>query len=274
MNAPDNLGTLNFIPVFSKKVGSFYKKFPNVYEFYGNTSLVDSGEAWIKVLSKEDYGELTESQSALYDEVLGLIKTLRNDYELSYEELRRRDYSVFFGIGTSMVTSEGKSNDNFKGQPAIYVYPNLNPITAFATCANAFKVTYAANPQALSYVFNTSNTGKRGTVQLSFTRKTSGQGYDCSMQFNLNSEFNQFADPNLVIGEDLLEQFDNIDSKFLGWQCDKNTHSLFNEVLFKELRDGLRLRLKEEIGEPSTESTQVYENKNDLTPKKDSSVPF
>jgi hypothetical protein len=278
MNAPTNLGTLNFIPIFSKGAGGFYQKFDKVYEFFGNTSLIESGEAWFKVLQKDLYGDLSPEQSALYDEVAGLLTTLKDDYELSYEELRVRNYVAFFGLGLMLSNKDGKKNEEVKDQPALFVYPNQTPISAFLNTINGFKDTYGSTA-ALTKILNTNNTGREGVVQINFKTKDNGQpGYDCSVSFPMNNPMTgtQIVDPAYVIPDETIAKFDNITSIFLGWQYNHEDKVAFNDAVFKELRDNLKLRLKEAQMDSQTSTQETFENKNDLTPKMtaDPTAPF
>lgn len=266
MNAPGNIGTLSFIPIFSPEAKAFYKKFEDVYEFFGNTSQVDSGEAWFKVLRKDAYGELTEEQSALYDEVLGLLKTLRNDYELSYEELRVRHYTLFWGITQSLSNPDGKKDETVKDQVALYVYPNTTPLSAFHTAVNALRDSYGS-AQALTSILTTNPSGRQGLLQITFKPKGNQPGYDCTVNFAMNGAMGKVIDPDFVVPEDVPSKFDNLTSLFLGWQYDNTGNKPFSEVLFKELRDNLKMRLKEAMIENKEEVNETqFENKNNLTP--------
>ena len=69
MSSRDNQGTVTFIPFLSHAYNNFYVKIPGVLEMQGKTTLTKSGYGWYKLLPVEYYGQLTEDELMLYNEV-------------------------------------------------------------------------------------------------------------------------------------------------------------------------------------------------------------
>ena len=267
MNTRDNQGTVTIIPIRSKGAENFYLKIPRVYEFYGDTSLLQSGEAWYRILPRDMYPDLTTEQAELYNEVKGYLDTLNDNEEVSYDEFRVRNYALFFGICDSLKNTEGKKNDKLPGCPCIFVYPSNSVIDAFGTAINNKIEAMKGRKEWIPMVLSPNNTGRKGVMMISFV-KSASPGYDSTVAFEFNSEMNTVVDPDMVIDEEVISKFDDTIPTFLGWIYDSKNKSYFNEIAFKELRDQLKLRIKsmtegEEI--KPADADQTYENKNDLT---------
>lgn len=272
MNSRDNQGTVMFMPVMSRSNNNFYTKIPRVYEYYGETSLIDNGEGWMKILPIDAYGQLTSDQIELYGEVKGLLDSMLDDELVDYNELRVRNYVLFYGICISMKNSEGKVINKYDGCPCLFVYPTNAVIDAFGVALNTKIDALKGNKTWIPMVLSPNNTGRKGAMIITCT-KAAGPGYDVNVAFELNTEFNQVVDPNYVIPDEIMSKFDDIQRRFLGWNYGDGTP--FNEVMFKELRDSLQIRYKElTSGEPSgpqpADASVTYENKNDLTPTNNS----
>lgn len=269
MNTRDNQGTLTMIPVRSKSADNFYLKIPRVYEFYGDTSLLQSGEAWYRILPLDWYPNLTSEQIELYNEVKGYLDTLNDNEEVSYDEFRVRNYALFFGICDTLKNTEGKKNDKLPGCPCVFVYPSNVVIDQFGTAINNKIEAMKGKKEWIPMVLSPSNTGRQGVMMISFV-KSAGVGYDASVSFEFNSAMNIVVDPEMVIEDEVMSKFDDTIPTFLGWIYDNKNKSYFNEVAFKELRDQLKLRIKtmEAGGEQQpADASQTYENKNNLNPE-------
>lgn len=266
MNVRDNQGTLTFIPCPSKgSRTTFYTKLNRVYEYYGDTSLIDNGEAWYRILPLDAYGDLTEDQKALYQEVKGYLDYLNDNEEVSYDEFRVRNYSLFYGVGLALKNTEGKKNEDIIDAPCLFVYPSANPINQLCDAINNKIDVMNGRKEWIPMVLSTQNSGRKGVVQVKFV-KAEGAGYDCTVGFEFNSELNTVIDPAYEISDEMLSKFDDVMPCFLGWIYDNQNKKYFNEVAFKELRDQLKLRIKSMSGDPTpADAGQTYENKNNLT---------
>jgi hypothetical protein len=265
MNVRDNQGTLTFVPIYSKSAKNFYIKLSRVYEYYGDTSLLDSGEAWYRILPLECYGQLSPEQIELYHEVKGYLDTLNDNEEVGYDEFRVRNYSLFYGLCQSLKNSEGKYNEDLVNAPCLFVYPSANVVNQLCDSINAKIDVMKGRKDWLAWVLSLSNTGRKGVVQVKFV-KADGAGYDCTVAFEFNSELNTVIDPEMEISEDIMSKFDDVMPAFLGWLYDNANKQYFNEVGFKELRDQLKLRVKAMTeGEPEP-PVEAYPNMNNLTP--------
>lgn len=279
MNGKYYRGTLTFIPLYSRAAGGFYQKLSPVYEFFGDSTVFtnyDEG-VWYKILQKDLYGELTEAESDLYDEVLGLLKTLKDKYGLDDDELRRKHYTLFFGICQKIKPVETDPEGKIKpseaiGKPCIFIYNSPYLVNAYGTALQT-KIDNNGSKAWITKVFTKSNTGRRGVMQIGYTLKEVGVGYDINISFPMNNaeEGITMVDPDMVIPDEVMEKFDNVIPDYLGWQYDDENKKLFHTTVFKELRDQLRLRLKEEqMNGSEVEEAKVVEeveNKNNLTPK-------
>lgn len=273
MNTRNNQGTLTFIPCYSKSAGNFYMKLPRVYEYYGDTSLLDAGEAWYRILPLEFYGDLTESQKELYHEVKGYLDFLNDSEEVDRDEFRVRNYSLFFGICLKLKNTEDKEVEDYKDCPCLFVYPSLNPINQLCDAVNAKIDNMGGNRNWIPRVLSLEPKGRRGVLQVKFT-KSAGVGYDGSVLFHMNNSDEGIIaiDPEYEISADTFAKFDDVIPCFLGWNYDSKNSSYFNEVAFKELRDQLKVRVKTMNAEP--EDAGTVENKNNLNPSSAPRKPF
>lgn len=255
MNVRDNQGTVTLIPFISRKIGNIYKKIEKVREFNGPTSVIESGYAWYKIMPIEMYEQLTPEQIELYNEVSGLFDAVADWDTLDFDTLRIRNYSLFFGIVSDQVNTDGNQVEDNLDTPCILVYPSLSPIDALNTAiSNKKAVLKDKTLQWLQQIITPSLTNRKGVMQISF-KKNDGPGYGTTINFETNSEFNQVIDPSKEWTQEIASKFDDPIQVFLGWTYDYDNKSYFNETVFRELRDALKLQLKE------LESTQ---NSNDV----------
>lgn len=272
MNTKDNQGTLTWIPIMSRTLKSFYLKLDGVREFEAKTTILDKGHGWYRILPLSFYGNLSEEDLDLYNEVIGYYDTLKDNDSCERDELRYRRYTLLFGVCSSMVNTDGNAVEGYDNCACIFVYPSLDPISALGTAINTKITAMKGKKEWIPYVMSPSRTGREGVVMVTYTKST-GVGYDCSVSFETNSALNQVIDPAYEIPEKYIEFFDDVLPQFLGWIYDRENKSLFNRVAFKELRDQLKIRLKEEgliddksnsEGQLPADATKTYENKNNL----------
>lgn len=269
MNVKTNQGLLTMLPVMSKSSGNFYKKLPRVYEYYGTTSKLDSGEAWFKIMALEDYGDITQEQKDLWAEVRGYLDTLQekeSGFVENYGQFRVRNYALFTGIMSSLKDLDGNMQEEYVNCPCLFTYPTNSVIDAFGTAINTKIDVMKGRREWIPYVLNPNPSGYKGVMTIDF-RKSAGVGYDATVSFEFNSEMNTVVDPDYVIPDETIAYFDDVMPTFLGWCYDRENKSYFNEEIFKELRDQLKQRVGFlKLGESSEEkpAEEVYENKNNL----------
>lgn len=269
MNVKTNQGLLMMLPVMSKSVGNFYKKLPRVYEYYGTTSKLDSGEAWFKVMSLEDYGDIPQSQKDLWAEVRGYLDTLQekeDGFVDNYGQFRVRNYALFTGIMQSLKDLDGNMQEDYVNCPCLFTYPTNSVIDAFGTAINTKIEAMKGRREWIPFVLNPNNKGWKGLMTIDF-RKSAGVGYDTNISFEFNSDMNIVVDPEYELPEDTVKFFDDIMPTFLGWCYDRENKSYFNEEIFKELRDQLKERvgfLKLGASDSKEKTEESYENKNNL----------
>lgn len=268
MNTRDNQGTLTFVPLFSKGAKNFYTKIQRVFEFYGDTSTIENGEGWFRVLPIEFYGDLTQEQLELYSEVKSYLEQINDDELLSYDQFRVRNYSLFYGMCLKLKNTEDKENTDIKDCPCLFVYPSPNPISQLCDAINAKVDLLKGSKTWLTRVLSMENTGRKGVVQVKFI-KSDGPGYDCTVNFEMNNTDEGIIaiDPDYEISDETMKLFNDVIPSFLGWNYDRDNKQYFNETVFKELRDQLKIVIKTASAEVSTNTESQPENKNDLTPK-------
>lgn len=266
MNTRNYQGTVSFLPVMSNGSKNFYMKLPRVYELYLFTSLLSAGEAWFKILPIECYGDLNPEEMELYNEVKGYLDKLMDEEIYDYEWVRVRNYVLFNGICLSLKNTEGKSVDEYNDCPCLFTYPSNSVIDAFGTSLNAKIDTMKGRKDWIPMILSPSNTGRKGLVQISFT-KAAGPGYDASVQFELNSEFNQVVDPDMVIPDDVISKFDDVIPTFIGWSYDSTNKRYFNVTAFREALTQCRKKYAEahpelKLDTAPADQGKTFENKN------------
>lgn len=277
MSSQDNQGIITFVPFMSKEYNNFYLKVPGVLEFYADTTLVNSGEGWYRLLPIEAYGQLTDTEMELYNQ----IKTLYNnvyEYELPFTEMRIRTYSLFTGVQLSHVNATDKSKrDELNDCACLYVFPSNRVIDAFHTAVNSKIDLMKGSRTWLPAILSTSNTGRQGVVQISFTKSASA-GYDASVAFEFNSALQPVVDPERVFEDELIAQFDSVWKTFSGWRYDKQNDKMFNLTYMQEFRDNLRKRLDQlnkesQVLPPPADAGVQYQNNNVADPNRPAETP-
>lgn len=263
MNTKDNQGTIIFVPFLNKKNNNFYMKVSDVKEWKGNTTKLDSGEAWYKILPEEYYGDLSPENQALLSEINGLLDSI-SEYDVhSYDKLRTRNYSLFYGVLTSHnSTDKGELLDNVD-KPCLFIFPSVSPINAMSTSISAKVQALKGRKEWIMGVLNPNPTGREGVLSISF-KKASGPGYETTVGFEFNTQYDTVIDPKHVFEEDMVRFFNDPLRDLLGWQGDGEA-GYFNVEVMKELRSDLKLELKRlsmEDSNPIRSEEPTYENKN------------
>lgn len=268
MSARDNQGTVVFAPfqdTYSKK---FYLLVPYVKEY--KTALPNykegADEVWIKILPKEFYGDLTEDQSALYNEVAGLydqVDEALGDIPNKWNIIRGRSYSLFQGVIMNQLNAQGTKLTDHIGKPALLIFPSRQPINELAAAIKNKIAGMKNSKEWIPAVFAPSDKGRQGVVTITFT-KPDAPGYDCNVSFEFNSPYAKIIDPEEGFNEEVVSSFGNILELFLGWQNGKN--SRFNEENFNEIKKIFISRLKELEIKNGKKPEEPIENKNGVDP--------
>lgn len=273
MNIRDNQGTLEMLPFLSKKIGNIYTKIEKVREFKGYTSVIDKEDpVWYKILPLSSYGKLTSEQLELYSEVSGLYDALFETEELERDEIRLRNYSMFFGVALKLTNTDGNEVEDFLGVPALFLYPSLNVVDALnSAIASKKKALGDKIKPFLQDIITPTLSGRKGIIQIDYKR--ANIGYDAKVSLERNTEFRTFIDPDKKFTPEFASQFDDPIAGFLGWMYDRENKSYFHETAFRELKKNLEIRLKEVTGQ-SQEDEPTPENKNGyVDPMKDQRPP-
>lgn len=275
MNTKDNQGTLTWIPIYSSTFKNFYVKLDGVREFEAKTTLIDKGHGWYRILPLSFYGDLSDDELELYNEVISYYDTLKDNDSCDRDELRVRRYTILFGICSKLVNKDGKKIDDYNDCACIFVYPSLDPVTALGTAINT-QIAAMGSRDWVTLVLSPKSTGRQGVILVNYT-KSESVGYDCTMTISINNPSlgpaGQLIDPTYEINEDRIKFFDDPIPTFLGWIYNQEEQRYFNPRAFHELRDVLKQRLIEEglmKAEENTDEVQpadskvTYENKNNL----------
>lgn len=268
MSSRDNQGTVVFAPfqdTYSKK---FYLLVPYVKEYKTALPNYNEGadEVWIKILPKEFYGELTEAQSALYDEVTGLydqVDEALGNIPNKWSIIRGRSYSLFQGVIMNQINAQGTKVTDRIGKAALLIFPSRQPINELAAAIKSKIAGMNNSKEWIPAVFAPTDKGREGVVTITFT-KPDAPGYDCNVAFEFNSPYAKIINPEEGFKEDIVSSFGNILESFLGWQNGKDGR--FNEQNFTELKEIFISRLKELEIKNGKKPEQPIENKNGVDP--------
>jgi hypothetical protein len=260
MNTRDNQGTIVMLPFINTFNSNFYVKVAGVKEFYGYTSLIDNGEGWYKILPREFYGELTQKQEELYNEILGYYDSLFDADVFSYDKIRHRNYSLMYGKLISHTKTDKTPVTDNVGKACLFIFPSLSPIDALGVAVSQKVIARNNKKDWIPKILSVTGSGRNGAVAITFSKSTS-YGYDTSIGFEFNTEDDQIVDPKEVFGEELTKYFKDSLQDFLGWQYDRENNTYFNDTLFTELRDCLLFEVKE-MAKAEQNAQPPLENKN------------
>jgi hypothetical protein len=267
MSSRDNQGTVVFAPFQDTFTKKFYLLVNNVREFKTPLSTYRNGAdaVWVKILPKEFYGELTQQQSMLYDEVLGLFDEVNTDMgevNNKWNIIRTRSYSLFQGVLINHINPSGAQQKERLGKPVLLIFPSRQPINELAAAIKNKIAGMNNSKEWIPAVFSPEAKGREGVITISFT-KPDQPGYDCSVGFEFNSTYAKIVDPNVGFSEEVTSKFGNVLEEFLGWQNGDKIR--FNETNFRELKKIFTTELaKLHAGIPKEEPAP--ENKNGVDP--------
>lgn len=267
MNSRDNQGTVVFAPFLDTNTKKFYVPVNDVRELRTTISRYRDGndEVWMKILPKEFYGNLTESQSKLYDEVLGLFDQYNadlGDISNKWSKIRRRSYSLFQGVLINHLNSQGAQQRDRIGKPVLLVFPSRQPINELAVAIKNKIAGMNNSKEWIPAVFSPTSSGREGVVTISFTKPDS-PGYDCSVGFEFNSSYAKIIDTEKGFPEEVTNEFGDVVSEFLGWQNGESGR--FSEANFSELRKILTMEISK-LSVDASRTEAPLENKNGIDP--------
>ena len=266
MSSRDNQGTIVFAPFMDTKTKKFYQLINGCKEYRTTLSSFRDGadEVWVKILPKDLYGNLTESQSKLYDEVSGLFDQVDEelgDVANKWNMLRYRSYSLFQGVVINHINSEGVKNVDRIGKAALLIFPSRQPINELATSIKNKVAAMNNSKEWIPAIFSPTDKGRDGVITISFVKPDS-PGYDCSVGFEFNSSYAKVIDSTKGFPEEVTSKFGDLIEEFLGWQ--NSGGSKFNEANFNELKNIFKVELNRlNAGTPSN---APVENKNGVDP--------
>lgn len=265
MSAQDNQGTVVIAP-FKNPSGKFYTLLEGVREYNTVCSLFRNGDtsAWIKILPKNAYGELSPEDAALHQEVTGLFdevnEKLSNENPNSWQSIRVRKYSLFQGVLMKHINRANEEIKDNKDKAVVLIFPSKAPIDAMATAVNAKINTMGGSKEWIPAVFSPTPEGRDGVMSITF-KKPASPGYDAQVGFEFNSSYVTLVDRK-GFPEEVVKLFGDPVEEFLGWQNGKN--SKFNREMFVELKSALSMALKS----PNAPSapTEAPKNNNGVDP--------
>jgi len=258
MHTKDNQGTVLIAPIFSKKIKNFFITISGVKEWNGSTTKLQGGISWYKILPIEYYGDLNPQEIELYDEVSGLWTELSKTGKFNYDKIRSRNYTLMTGFIKSHIDTAGKKINEHENVPALLIFPSLSPIDAMSSAIIQKTTAQKGSKEWIPYIITPKIEGREGVIMLTFVKGPTS--YQSTMGFEFNSKLNIVMDPNWTLGDDVLKLFDDPIKEFLGWQGGSGRY--FNEEVFKELRDDMRITLKK-LDSPTSEVPDIkLENKN------------
>lgn len=266
MNRKNYQGTITFVPFIAKNIGNIYTKLEGVREWYGETALLDSNEAWFRILPLKFYKGITPEQIELYNEVVSLFDACNESGKYGYDALGQeailkvRNFSLFTGILLKHSNTEGEKVEENVDKPCLFIFPSNAPIDAMDNYVSGLADTYERSKleQLINMIITPANKGRKGVLQITF-KKSSSPGYNSSVAFIRNDDLNQVIDPNKEFSQDIVSLFDDPVRAFLGWMYDWDNQTYFNETFFIELRDNLKAALLEVLPQQDESDT---ENKN------------
>lgn len=240
MNSPELIGsTITYLPVMMKD--NYYLKIEEVAEVNMPSRILetkDNGPVWMKILPIEFYGNITEDQKNLHEQVLKLhaqYSDLVDDYNLS----RFRRYTLIHGYILKLEDTNKTVVPKFNG-PSMMVYPSHTPLQALHNSIQLAQSSLGDPNKWFPLIFTDKSTNRNGALVSSFNRSTTSKGYVCNINITPNSQFNTLVEPTFDYSEEFKLFTDPIRS-FLSWQAPED--SLFHNELMMEIRDYLSARI-------------------------------
>ena len=128
------------------------------------------------MLPIEYYGQITEDELALYNEIKSTYNEIINNYEVDRGEMRVRTYTLFTGVQIIHTNKDGsKINEDLKDCPCLYVFPSNKPVNSFVDAINAKMDIMKGDRKWLAALLSPSPTGRQGVVQIQF-KLSAGEG--------------------------------------------------------------------------------------------------
>lgn len=258
MNTKDNKGNIIFVPFKDQKSKNFYTKLAGVreYKMYNENSEM---EVWHKILPKEVYGTLSETDSQLYDEVVAMFDDL-NEKAQDYTLARMRSYAFFYGYIIDHTNETGKTVTDSISKPALIEFPSLKIISALVDTIQA-KTKSLKSKEWIPIIFNNNETNREGMVSIKIS---GGQGgYDFTVNLEIQNAYSKVIPDNFDASE-FKPLFKDAISDFLGWQ--NGPDSYFNQEMFEAIRANLLTLLNEDGAQASEVSEQTEEGPKEPQP--------
>lgn len=276
MNTKVNKGNIIFVPFKDQKSGNFYTKLTGVREFKMYSEESDT-EIWHKILPKEYYGELTPTQSQLYDEVASYFDRALNEEWVDYDYARWRSYVFFYGYVLDHTTESGTTVTDSINKPALIEFPSAKLINSVADAIQS-KNKSLKSKEWIPVVFNDSPVNRQGMVSIKIAGGKGG--YDFTVVLEIQNAYSKVI-PDTFDATDIKPLFKDSIADYLGWQNGPEG-SYFNEEMFEKVRNGLLVLFGGGKSETKQDDTQAQpqtqeapvENKPDQVPAFDPRKPF
>lgn len=246
MDAPMNQGTIVFAPFMYGSTGKFYQFVEGVKEYRSFSSSFKEGkeEAWVKILPKSYYGELTDEESKLYDQVNSLFDEVY-DVEGDFHKIRIRTYTLLQGYVINHVDRDKNAVTDNIGKAGILIFPSRTPVDALISAINSKITELNGDKSWIPLVFGQTKNGREGVITLSFEKNPVKAGYLTQLGFGFNTSFSKIIGPDTISDDEVAKMTDNGYKELLTWMNGDNG-KLFNSAVFNELKDALIIRLNQE----------------------------
>jgi hypothetical protein len=241
-----NLGFTNekgnyFYILFPSKGGQWITNLGKVREFKG-FSTKRGKDAWFEILNKKDYGNLSEDEEKLYDEVLRLysqVESMDANIDQSKWQLkhtRSKTYCITFAHVIKFINHDTGVVDKDKvNKPALLIFPSGRYSDSFSTACQT-KTSIMGNNKWMLKILTNDPKNREAIVTTDFF---GGQGgYNCSVGFEMDKDAVKSMLPENYDFTNERDTFadTNIIREFLGWQAPEESEAIFNMEIFKEIR--------------------------------------
>jgi hypothetical protein len=266
----DNHGILIFAPFIDKLAHRPYILLQGVKEYKAPCSKYKGGDeaTWMRILPKQAYGQLTDEQSKLYDEVVSLWDQVNNEIGESddaFTQIRVKTYSLFQGIILKQNASNGKAIEDNINKAALLIYPGKSVVNALSSAIES-KIATMGTKEWITAIFSPDANNRDGVISITFNKKTGGGfGYEATVGFEMNSNWTKVIDPTKFEQAE-IEKLGGVVPTFLGWQSADDEHP-FDSKVFEELSGVLKLKLKSiDNPTPAPNAEPAPKNMNGVDP--------
>jgi len=252
MNSPKAVGSsITALPILVD--GNLYYKLDSVREWNTTSNFYREGDspAWIKLLDRTAYGELTAEESELWKNTRDALEELIEIHGDFYTARFRR-YTLMPVYIIKFVDENGVEDPDMIGT-ALLIFPTHNPIKALNSAITLMTNTVGSNSW-MPLVLSPNLKGRKGALTIKFNRSTTSKGYDTTINVVMNSEYVKIVDPTKDYSEDI--ELDPI-REFLGWQVGDK---LFDNDIITELYNNATAEI-ERLREQSTETAPADKKK-------------